>query len=745
MRLTRLELRNICQHEQLKFEFGAGLIGVYGPNGSGKSNAMNVAAYAALTNDYGRHLQGKSGMIRQQAGEEEQSAIQLTFEQDGSTYSILRGLRKPSTHKMFRPGQPTLSKSREIEEELENVLGIKRRLIDDYIFVAQWQLFQFLSATPAERAKSFAHLCNTTHAERCWELLGEQIIADTPLASQVVDNTDEIRGQIGDYNKRLKPLRAEIKQLRKTLVTRERERELAQVVSDWHSKQTLAAELPELETDLQEKLEIEEQARQAGSEARAEHFRLRELAREATAREDRDAERYEEAEREAKSARNRLVELKTLARDLKRKKELREKISEAEAGVAALEKAAPEPVDEELRAALRENARRLEREIDRAEELLDNCDDEGVTECPTCGTPTSQLADRIADARENFPRFCEELRVTRDELEDLSQRDKTLRDHAEKLRGEQRQIATWRDELRRYEELKPVAKGTSAKLREVVAQADARRKTWDAARKQARDRRQDLDDYGATVRKAERKVSQAEADAAAARETLRKARAKWDALDVSEEAFQRAEERLGRHKRAQAEIAAHKARVEELEGFVQQKREELERVERRLARSRRARDWVQVLSRARDEVFHRDCLPRVVHQSYLADMVDEVNGYLEDFDSPFHVTATQDVGFTAHFDSGTVMPAPGLSGGQKVMLALAFRLTVNSIFAPQLGTMILDEPTDGLDTENREIAAEMFRQLGITARDRGLQIIVITHDDAMEAILDQKIVLERAV
>ena len=110
---------------------------------------------------------------------------------------------------------------------------------------------------------------------------------------------------------------------------------------------------------------------------------------------------------------------------------------------------------------------------------------------------------------------------------------------------------------------------------------------------------------------------------------------------------------------------------------------------------------------------------------------------------PFHVTASDDVGFTAHFVNGTVMPGPGLSGGQKVVLALAFRLTVNSIFAPQLGTMILDEPTDGLDTENRQLASEFFQNLGVVARSRNLQIIVISHDEAMERIFDQKVLLER--
>ena len=79
------------------------------------------------------------------------------------------------------------------------------------------------------------------------------------------------------------------------------------------------------------------------------------------------------------------------------------------------------------------------------------------------------------------------------------------------------------------------------------------------------------------------------------------------------------------------------------------------------------------------------------------------------------------------------------------MLAMAFRLAVNSLFASQVGMMILDEPTDGLDADNRRLAADVFRSLGKLARDRGHQVIVITHDDALQSAFDQRFVLEKVV
>ena len=181
MKLNKLILENVCQHRHLVLDFAPGLVGIYGPNGSGKSNAMNVACYGALTNDYSRHELNKPGMVCQQAEEDERSAITLDFSQDGHDYRIIRGLRKPENHRMERPGgADTLKKATEIQHEIEQVLGIQRRLIDDYMFVPQGELASFLSETESERAKSFAHLCNTVHAEKVWDLLGRQIQADQP-------------------------------------------------------------------------------------------------------------------------------------------------------------------------------------------------------------------------------------------------------------------------------------------------------------------------------------------------------------------------------------------------------------------------------------------------------------------------------------------------------------------------------------------------------------------------------------
>lgn len=741
MRLKKLELVNVCQHEHLVLNFAAGLIGIYGPNGSGKTNAM-MSCYAGFTNDYSRHQLGKAGMIRQQAGTDEQSSIETWFEQDGHDYSIYRGLQRPEKHLMRRPGdEKDLKKANEIAVELEDVLGIKRRLIDDYIFVPQWDLFAFLSKTDTERAKSFAHLCNTTHAEHIWQLLGDQITADAPLASQVVDNSDEIRKQIGDYKTRLKPLQDRLAEHRQHMLDDTRAAELQQIVDKHNRHAAIAEELPELEEAEQTKKRAAIAAKKAYDTADAALVPLRTQLGELEAARDDAKAKFNAHKPEEQKAQRRLTEVGELAKRLKRKREVVVKIETAQAELAALE-APPQPNPDVL-ADLRQQLRAKEKQVEAAQHLVAGCGGDAIA-CPTCGTPTDQLQDKIEEASQMLPTLTEELETVEAAVAECEALVEPWNAYQRSVAAKEANIQALTTELGGYENDKPVKKGTTASLKEVIDKHAELEQAFDQAQEAVDANKETLEAKQTSIRELETKKERAIATHQAAKKSLKQKRGQLAENEVNEEDFVAANSELAQHKEAEVKVASHEARIEALEGFVDEKREELAKVKKQLARSARARRWVQILTDVRDEVMHRDRLPRVVHQNYLLDMVDSVNDTLADFNAPFHVTATEDVGFTAHFSNGTVMPAPGLSGGQKVVLALAFRLTVNSIFAPQLGTMVLDEPTDGLDRDNRQLAAEFFRELGTVARSRGLQVIVITHDDELERIFDQKVVLERA-
>ena len=86
-----------------------------------------------------------------------------------------------------------------------------------------------------------------------------------------------------------------------------------------------------------------------------------------------------------------------------------------------------------------------------------------------------------------------------------------------------------------------------------------------------------------------------------------------------------------------------------------------------------------------------------MHQQALEDLTERVNETLVEFRAPFRIKSGDNLEMTANFENGTVSAAADLSGGQKMVFALAFRLAVSSLFASQTGMLLLDEPTMGLD------------------------------------------------
>jgi DNA repair exonuclease SbcCD ATPase subunit len=140
--------------------------------------------------------------------------------------------------------------------------------------------------------------------------------------------------------------------------------------------------------------------------------------------------------------------------------------------------------------------------------------------------------------------------------------------------------------------------------------------------------------------------------------------------------------------------------------------------------------------------FKKDGLPRQIHRSVLDQLVSTINRELGCFESPFTVTTNEDLTFTATFPNGTRSMAKDLSGGQKVMLAMAFWSAINRTFAQNLGMMILDEPTDGLDRDNKEYLCRIMEEWSKLLRHRGQQVIIITHDIEMENSFDSVIKLQ---
>ena len=129
---------------------------------------------------------------------------------------------------------------------------------------------------------------------------------------------------------------------------------------------------------------------------------------------------------------------------------------------------------------------------------------------------------------------------------------------------------------------------------------------------------------------------------------------------------------------------------------------------------------------------HRDVLQKQL-RSYGASRINEhLNRFVSLFNIPYQVYFTED-GLMQFTDdvSGTAHDFGELSGGQKKLIALAYRLALMRLFVQGLNVAILDEPTAYVDSENIEAMRDAFSSLDVFAKEKGLAILIATHEPAL--------------
>lgn len=716
MKLNKLMLQNIGLHAETEVAFDGSLIGVFGPNGSGKSTLLN-AGFAALTNDFSRFNGGKEGAIRQQTGEREISRITAWGEHNNVQFQVIRTLH-PKTQSYLRLTYADGSyhekkKATEIQETLEGLLGVDRSMLDRYVFVGQWQLRALFEQAMSERAKTLAALCGTTHAELCWDLVGKQIESDRALVKEVVDDVDELRRERRELRKSLKDLGKQLQTATKDVLPLEEYehlRTLQYKLKSRGEKRSQVAELIRLE---QEQL--------AAAKLATKELRAAEAA-------------YDAAQQTETKARDALGEFlralngyQMLLKNWQRKQRLQSEQQELETrlDVALPQRPLPDSSEEleaEL-AALREEMAPHELVVKSLGGLT------GAGQCPTCGQALDSVEQHVAEAQEA-------LRLPQSRKEELEYNLQVARRYEEAVVAHHRDRSDAKKALERVrDELQDLADCEEAPT-EPEDEAGSREAVENAVKETARLK----DEIRTLTRRRTDMIATHKATKSRLQE-LQEALQELDEITESEEELQLAIASHSMASNAAAKLEAQIAERKDREADLSRRIEETEAVQSRTAK---AREWVAQLSRVR-EVLHRDNLPKLVHQNALVSMEAEINKVLADFESPFLVTASDDLFYEARFRNGTVMPAKGLSGGEQVMLSVAFRWVLNSLFAGQIGMLMLDEPTACLDSRNIALLQTSLRRLRDVAASKGSQVMVITHEDELASVFDQSICLSKAV
>ena len=165
-------------------------------------------------------------------------------------------------------------------------------------------------------------------------------------------------------------------------------------------------------------------------------------------------------------------------------------------------------------------------------------------------------------------------------------------------------------------------------------------------------------------------------------------------------------------------------------------RNRLLEIENKIKLDEEKRGVIQELQRIVN-AFSRQGIPMAYVQHKFDKLVSMTQDNLEIMDANFAIIPHPNKPVSLQFyrvdEPGQVLfDHDKLSGGQKVRLSIAFLLAVQQLVIPDLGFLVLDEPSTHLDEESRENLKELLLNLNQQLESTDTQILVCDHARELE-------------
>ncbi len=724
IQIREVEVRNWCQHEHQRVQLGPGTNAIIGPNGSGKSNLVGaVSMLLTGTPPLGRLEEN----IRD--GEDD-AVLSATFVANGQNGRISRTIRAPyvDTPEGGRERKGTTTKVRLELDGLEapvtkladanrlllELTGVSGSVLNTHVFVGQKDLSKLLFETPAERkAAVMSILPGVSRAEAVYTALYRELSA-YPLI--------ELAVPVDEYEQRLREAEGREKMTSQSLAGAEVLAERAAGPAE-QARGRLTGHEAAVQAQ-QQYVQLLPTVKAAYEEAVTAAAVLK-AAEEKLGTVDPD---YAQMAPVIGKVQAKAADLRARKARAERAAELRQQLENAERRLAGMEPPlAVDPAIVREQTDKRAELADVEAEIRQARKLLVLLES-GDPVCSECGRPIenpeaeqSKQEARLVQAAERQDALSSRLHVI----------DKTLA-------ANQLAFQTYRLEFERLEQ-------QISLLREQIStegwsDADAaelaKSEEWVGLFEQIREEREAY----------QKEVTAAQADQVRAESKANQLGDKLDELKeqanarLSESEVKAAKDTISKHDAAASQVFELKAELGAARREAETCRTDLEKARATLKKQEAVRSYRTLLEKAR-EVFHRDNLPTETMRRFVVRLNRDCNEFLGYFGNPFGVEITKDLDVWVSKPDGYRHAAERLSGGQQCVLSLAFRFATNRIFAPTVGLITLDEPTEYLDTDNVGYLADVMRQLAALNRGSGAQTLVITHAKELLSAFDHVIQL----
>lgn len=704
MRLVSVHLQNFCQHRDLLIEFPPGITGILGGNGRGKSNAVKAIRFALIGDSANEGPRAED--MNWHAPEGERGSVTLEFEQNGTPGRIKRAVNQTRTSLKF--GEESINSTAAANARILDIMGVTKKTVEEIIFVMQGEIESVLFERPADRAKKFQRLFGTEEAERIRVLLQQEIsrLPEDPAE----DRIKELEARLADdIDVKLKALNEQRESTQATIDDVD-EDALQEAISDYEHSARLKRALEEAEQDT-----VSLMARLSRASGDADQLKTQATQ---------TSERLASLRAEAEDARSSLASLESAKKLYISYSQLIERVNDCN---AVLGETPPEEPN-----LTRDNLREFEKafaessvKIEQTEQVVREFDENQQSKCPTCDRPV----DREYVERKKHELHA--LRTSRDKAESLlmqarhawSQYDHARASFDTRRAQAGRVLKLTEQQLQQMGEVKPVDDESLTKIRQKV---DELTKLEADAEQAAEAANQAAVEVARLKAKYESRVAERERIADELGET-----SGW-----SDVIYAQAKEVLYQYKMARQHIANIEGQLEQLCNHRANTLAELEGLRQQTASIDAAKKYRELCERSR-LVLHRDALPRVVVNKFLVAINRQLSRYAEhEFNLPFKASIEDDLSAVCHFPGVGAKPAGRASGGEKVMLGISFRFSIDDLFAEDLGFMVLDEPTNMLAGDRVQAVKELLDKVRRHAHRSGRQIIVITHEEELVPSFD---------
>jgi exonuclease SbcC len=723
--IERVKLVNFLSHANTEIELGEGLTVFIGRNGAGKSSVIDAITYAL----YGQHTRGKKGThVRDGAN---RGKVELELRLSGRKYEIVRefdGRGELRAATIREDGRLLVTGEKRDESRVSKVvssiLGLNYERMKSSVVIQQGEIDAILKDDPKELKELFD------------DLMGLKTFDDAFDEMKIVLDgfKEKIKKMTGRSPEDVKVVEQELDDLRKDVEsTKEREKSLVRELEGLKAEYRQVSErveklkeLVELDVELRSILKgLRERIRGEVKRLEERVVRLEGALRHLSRKEEVEAKvrRHEEL----KGERLALIEREKAVKDQLEK--IREELKVLPGGFSGAKTL------EELKGEARERAERLRddsMELGRAlaggtvkldlYELRDRVerDVESVVNLVS-EAYTSAMASRAAELMRRKEGLQGELNSIRQRLKDV---EKEVEDystlegqdvhrlHAQVLAAEQEvSNAGGEDKVKSLIEKLEMLKARHEKLTKVESPLDLDPEVLE----------------GLDVLLGDGEVLQL---ASRLHEGVAKLRESGFGAEIAGEleGLRKRKEELSR------EIGQKEGELRGLQAVMEEKRKRAEELERALGVLRKASEFYDLMEKVRKMVYHRDGPVLKSLRTWIYSRVSErARGYLDMFDAAVDDVRIEEEGagkgskvvFRCYY-RGREVSWERLSGGEKVVLALALRLAIGDVLGAQrLRFFILDEPTVHLDSEKRKRLREVLMRLS----QKMPQVIVITHDE----------------